>query len=120
MTGWVFTGWAPVIAQNATEAATYVAQWAEEPTPPEPTDKVDVTYLPGAHGDFTEDKHVGLTAGDATPDFAGAADENGNPRIWHKDDGTAAASFELTAHNVRFLSGKDDGVKSDYDETVPF
>ena len=48
------------------------------------------------------------------------ADDSGNPRIWHKDDGTAAASFELTAHNVRFLSGKDDGVKSDYDETVPF
>ena len=44
------------------------------------------------------------------------ADDSGNPRIWHKDDGTAAASFELTAHNVRFLSGKDDDAKSDYYE----
>jgi single-strand DNA-binding protein len=32
-------------------------------------------------------------------------DADGNPRIWERNDGTPAASFEITADNVRFLSG---------------
>jgi len=30
----------------------------------------------------------------------------GNPRIWTRQDGTAAASYELTANTVRFLGGR--------------
>ncbi len=33
-------------------------------------------------------------------------DKNGGPRIWTKQDGTAGASFEVTASTVRFLSSK--------------
>jgi single-strand DNA-binding protein len=32
------------------------------------------------------------------------ADANGGPRIWNRQDGTPAASFEITANTVRFLS----------------
>jgi len=32
----------------------------------------------------------------------------GNPRIWTRQDGTPAASYEVTGFNVRFLSGRDD------------
>ncbi len=34
------------------------------------------------------------------------ADENGNPRIWNRQDGTPAASFEVSAQTVRFLGGR--------------
>jgi single-strand DNA-binding protein len=34
-------------------------------------------------------------------------DENGNPRIWNRQDGTPAASFEVTAQTVRFLGGRE-------------
>ena len=38
------------------------------------------------------------------------ADKNtGGPRIWTKQDGTAGASFEVTANTVRFLSSRQDG-----------
>ena len=33
----------------------------------------------------------------------------GGPRIWSKQDGSSAASFEVTASTVRFLSSRDDG-----------
>lgn len=36
------------------------------------------------------------------------ADENGNPRIWNRQDGTPAASFEVNAQTVRFLGGRSD------------
>jgi single-strand DNA-binding protein len=36
-------------------------------------------------------------------------DENGNPRIWNRQDGTPAASYEVTAQTVRFLGGRDEG-----------
>lgn len=32
----------------------------------------------------------------------------GGPRIWTKQDGTAGASFEITANTVRFLSARGD------------
>jgi single-strand DNA-binding protein len=31
------------------------------------------------------------------------ADENGNPRLWDRQDGTKGASFEVNAQTVRFL-----------------
>ena len=34
-------------------------------------------------------------------------DDNGGPRIWTRDDGTPAASFEITANEVKFLSPKN-------------
>ena len=37
------------------------------------------------------------------------ADENGNPRIWKKQDGDPGANFEVTAHNVEFLSSRQSG-----------
>ena len=42
-----------------------------------------------------------------------AADENGNPRIWTRQDGTPAASFEINAQTVRFLGGRGDAVGVD-------
>lgn len=35
-------------------------------------------------------------------------DENGGPRIWTRQDGTSAASYEITASTVRFLGGRGD------------
>ncbi|MDX9863321.1 MAG: single-stranded DNA-binding protein [Anaerolineaceae bacterium] len=43
-------------------------------------------------------------------------DENGSPRIWNRQDGTPAASFEVTANTVRFLDsrgGADSGDAGD-------
>lgn len=40
-----------------------------------------------------------LVEGRLTPDKA-----TGGPRIWKKQDGTSAASYEITATTVRFLS----------------
>jgi single-strand DNA-binding protein len=37
----------------------------------------------------------------------------GGPRIWSKQDGTASASFEVTASAVEFLSPKSDGTVSE-------
>jgi single-strand DNA-binding protein len=57
------------------------------------------------------------------------ADENGNPRLWNRQDGTPAASFEVNAQTVRFLGGRDDTGGSDSssddfgppsDEEIPF
>lgn len=32
----------------------------------------------------------------------------GGPRVWTAQDGSPRASFEVTANNVRFLSGRDE------------
>jgi single-strand DNA-binding protein len=42
-----------------------------------------------------------LIEGRLTPDK-----NTGGPRIWTKSDGTAGASFEITASTVRFLSAR--------------
>ena len=42
-----------------------------------------------------------LVDGRLTPDKA-----TGGPRVWTKNDGTPAASFEVTAGTVRFLSSR--------------
>jgi single-strand DNA-binding protein len=36
-------------------------------------------------------------------------DKNGGPRIWTNKEGQAAASFEITANTVRFLSQRGEG-----------
>jgi single-strand DNA-binding protein len=45
-----------------------------------------------------------LVEGRMTPDK-----ESGGPRVWTRQDGTSAASFEVTAERVVFLSGRGDG-----------
>ena len=37
------------------------------------------------------------------------ADASGNPRIWTRQDGSAGASFEVTALSVKFLSSRGEG-----------
>jgi single-strand DNA-binding protein len=37
-----------------------------------------------------------------------SADDNGGPRVWSGSDGEARASFEITAREVKFLSGKNE------------
>lgn len=53
----------------------------------------------------------------------------GNPRIWNRQDGSPAASFEVTAATVRFLSTKGEGAsgedsvdapEADAGEDIPF
>jgi single-strand DNA-binding protein len=44
-----------------------------------------------------------LVEGRLTPDPA-----TGGPRVWTDKDGTAKASFEVTANTVRFLSSRDE------------
>lgn len=41
--------------------------------------------------------------------------ETGSPKIWNKQDGTPATSFEVNANTVRFLSPvkKDEGTEAD-------
>jgi single-strand DNA-binding protein len=46
-------------------------------------------------------------------------DESGNPRIWNRQDGTPAASFEVNAQVVRFLGGRDDAAPMDDDGGLP-
>ncbi|MCS6994698.1 MAG: single-stranded DNA-binding protein [Anaerolineales bacterium] len=45
-----------------------------------------------------------LIEGRLTPD-----PNTGGPRLWTRQDGTAGASFEVTASTVRFLSSREDG-----------
>jgi len=45
-----------------------------------------------------------LVEGRLTPDKA-----TGGPRVWTKNDGSAGASFEVTASTVRFLSSRGEG-----------
>jgi single-strand DNA-binding protein len=54
-------------------------------------------------------------------------DENGSPRIWNRQDGTPAASFEVTASTVRFLDSRGGGETSgapgammDNEDEIPF
>ncbi len=55
-----------------------------------------------------------LVEGRLTPD------ESGGPRIWNRQDGTPAASFEVTASTVRFLSqrGESEG-EEEYEQGAP-
>ena len=42
--------------------------------------------------------------------------ETGGPRVWTRQDGTAGASFEVTALNVRFLGRRDEGAAAGPEE----
>ena len=48
-----------------------------------------------------------LVEGRITPDKT-----TGGPRIWTRQDGTPASSFDITADRVVFLSGRGDGTGS--------
>ena len=45
-------------------------------------------------------------------------DESGSPRIWTRQDGTPATSFEVTASTVRFLDSR--GVEQVEDSEITF
>lgn len=52
-------------------------------------------------------------------------DENGSPRIWTRQDGTPAASFEVTASEVRFLDNRSSQAENEAPaeaetEDIPF
>lgn len=51
-----------------------------------------------------------LIEGRLVPDAA-----TGGPRIWTRQDGTAGASFEVTANTVRFLSSRGEGEGGGFD-----
>lgn len=55
-----------------------------------------------------------LIEGRLTPDKA-----TGNPRIYTKQDGSAATSYEVTASNVRFLSGSGEESHETKQEELP-
>lgn len=52
--------------------------------------------------------------------------QTGGPKIWNRQDGTPAASFEITAETVRFLSSKSESSSGhpapvvNEDEDIPF
>lgn len=54
------------------------------------------------------------------------ADASGNPRVYKRQDGEAAASFEVTALTVKFLSAKGEGGGHDQaqgeseEDSIPF
>ena len=45
-----------------------------------------------------------------------ADNATGGPRIWNKQNGSPAASFEVSAQTVRFLSSKNDVLDDDGDD----
>ncbi len=46
---------------------------------------------------------------------------SGGPRLWTRQDGTVAASFELTASEVKFLGGSgESGPTAQNDSEIPF
>lgn len=44
------------------------------------------------------------------------SDDNGGPRIWTREDGSPAASFEINASTVRFLSSANGGSETEAPE----
>jgi single-strand DNA-binding protein len=55
-----------------------------------------------------------LVEGRLTPD------ENGNPKIWERADGSPGASFEVNAQNIRFLGSNANGAgATEEEEEVP-
>ncbi|MDJ0752383.1 MAG: single-stranded DNA-binding protein [Ardenticatenaceae bacterium] len=56
-----------------------------------------------------------LVEGRLKPDMS-----TGGPRLWQRQDGSMAASFEINADSVRFIGGRDsDGGYSDNGDSVP-
>jgi len=52
------------------------------------------------------------------------SDENGNPKVWTRQDGSPAASYEVSAQVVKFLSGRSEVSERDVadadDEYIDF
>jgi single-strand DNA-binding protein len=47
--------------------------------------------------------------------------DDGSPKIWNKQDGTPATSYEVTANTVRFLDSKQGhGEQVESDDGIPF
>ena len=51
-----------------------------------------------------------LVEGRLKPDMS-----TGGPRLWQRQDGSMAASFEVTAENVRFIGSRSDADGGGYD-----
>lgn len=46
-------------------------------------------------------------------------DDNGNPRIWKRQDGSSGTSFEVSALNVRFLGGRGEAEGAGFEGGEP-
>jgi len=46
------------------------------------------------------------------------ATPEGNPRVWERQDGTSAASFEVNANMVRFLSSRGSAANGTEEEVI--
>ena len=80
--GYVFSGWAPVIADRVTENATYAATWKIDANgngkADEDEEKYTVTYTDGAKGKaFKDQVYDNLPSGTATPAFDGKPTRRG-------------------------------------------
>lgn len=60
-------------------------------------------------GRFAEALHPYLTKGQKVVIDSRLNHQNGSPRIYAKNDGSAGTSFEVTASTVRLLGGRRDG-----------
>ena len=80
--GYVFSGWAPVIADRVTQNATYAATWKTDANgngkADEDEEKYTVTYTDGAKGKaFKDQVYDNLLSGTATPAFDGKPTRRG-------------------------------------------
>lgn len=81
--GYVFSGWAPVIADRVTQNATYVATWKTDANgngkADEDEEKYTVTYTDGVDGEevFADQAYGNLLSGTDTPAFRGTPTREG-------------------------------------------
>ena len=81
--GYVFSGWAPVIADRVTQNATYAATWKTDANgngkADEDEEKYTVTYTDGVDGEevFADQAYGNLLSGTATPAFDGKPTRRG-------------------------------------------
>jgi len=81
--GYVFSGWAPVIADRVTQNATYVATWKIDANgngkADEDEEKYTVTYTDGVDGEevFADQAYGNLLSGTDTPAFRGTPTREG-------------------------------------------
>ena len=81
--GYVFSGWAPVIADRVTQNATYAATWKTDANgngkADEDEEKYTVTYTDGVDGEevFADQAYGNLLSGTDTPAFGGTPTREG-------------------------------------------
>ena len=81
--GYVFSGWAPVIADRVTQNATYAATWKTDANgngkADEDEEKYTVTYTDGVDGEevFADQAYGNLLSGTDTPAFRGTPTREG-------------------------------------------